>query len=127
MQPKRLDEEGLLWQPGVRTGLTKNSRFWSDAVGMPVIGVISSHSIDEAIALTNELSGGSVASLHAGDPSETLPWLERTRAARIVVGRPTTGGRVERQPGGGWFGAGMGASALAGGPYRCLLYTSRCV
>lgn len=118
VQPKRLDEEGLLWQPGVRTGLTKNSRFWSDAVGMPVIGVISSHSIDEAIALTNELSGGSVASLHAGDPSETLPWLERTRAARIVVGRPTTGGRVERQPGGGWFGAGMGASALAGGPYR---------
>ncbi len=118
VQPKRLDEEGLLWRPGVRTGLTKNSRFWSDAVGMPVIGVISSHSIDEAIALTNELSGGSVASLHAGDPGETLPWLERARAARIVVGRPTTGGRVERQPGGGWFAAGMGASALAGGPYR---------
>lgn len=118
VQPKRLDEEGLLWQPGVRTGLTKNSRFWSDAVGMPVIGVISSHSIDEAIALTNTLSGGSVASLHAGDPGEMLPWLERARAARIVVGRPTTGGRAERQPGGGWFGAGMGASALAGGPYR---------
>ena len=118
VQPKRLDEGGLLWQPGVRTGLNRNSRFWNDAVGMPVIGVITSHSIDEAITLTNTLGGGSVAGLHASDPNETLPWLERVQAARIVVGRPTTGGRVERQPGGGWSNAGMGAQALVGGPYR---------
>lgn len=118
VKPERLDEEGLLWRPGVRAGLTRDSRFWSDAVGMPVIGVIRAHSVDEAIALTNRLGGGGVAGLHAEDPLETLPWLERVRAARIVVGRPTTGGRIERQPGGGWRAAGMGAPALAGGPHR---------
>lgn len=118
VQPQRLDDEGLLWRPGVRTGLTRSSGFWADAVGMPVIGVIKSHSIDEVISLTNELGGGSVAGLHAGDPSETLPWLERAEAARVVVGRSTTAGRIERQPGGGWLAAGMGAPALAGGPHR---------
>lgn len=118
VKPERLDEQGLLWRPGVRTGLVRDSRFWSDAVGMPVMGVMTAHSVDEAISLTNRLGGGAVAGLHAGDPIETLPWLERTLAAHLAVGRPTTGGRVERQPGGGWRAAGMGAPALAGGPHR---------
>ncbi len=118
VKPERLDEEGLLWKPGVRTGLVRSSRFWSDAVGMPVMGVMHAHTVDEMISLTNSLGGGGVAGLHAGDPAETLPWLERARASRLVVGRATTGGRIERQPSGGWRAAGMGSPALAGGPHR---------
>lgn len=118
VRPERLDDEGLLWRPGVRTGLTRDSAFWHDAIGMPVIGVVAAHTVDEAIALTNRLGAGGVAGLHASDPQETLPWLERARAAKLSVGRATTGGRIERQPYGGWRRAGMGGSALAGGPNR---------
>lgn len=118
VQPRQLDDEGLLWQPGVRIGLTRGARFWSDAQGMPVIGVITAHSVDEMISLTRRLGGGGVAALCSNDPSESLPWLERVPAAKLVLDGATTGGRIERQPAGGWGQAGMGGSALAGGPHR---------
>lgn len=118
VKPEQLDDEGLLWRPGVRAGLTRDSKFWHDSVGMPVIGLISAHSVDEAISMTNRLGGGAVAGLHATDPLEILPWLERARAASLVVGRPTTGARIERQPFGAWGGAAMGGASLAGGPNR---------
>lgn len=118
VQPEPLDEAGLLWRPGVRFGVRRDARFWSDAVGMPVIGVISAGSLGEAIALQNELGGGSTAALFSADPSDTLPWLDGAQAASLALGRPTTGGRVERRPGGGWGEAGMGVAPLAGGPNR---------
>lgn len=118
VEPEQLDDEGRLWQPGVRVGVRRDSPFWADAVGVPVIGVIAARTVDEAIALQSELGCGSVAALHAGDESEIVPWLERVRAATLVVGRPTTGARIERLPGGGWDRAGMGAQSLAGGPNR---------
>jgi RHH-type proline utilization regulon transcriptional repressor/proline dehydrogenase/delta 1-pyrroline-5-carboxylate dehydrogenase len=120
VKPKRLDKQGLLWRPGIRTGLSRDSRFWNDAVGVPVIGLLAAHTIDDAISLTNRLGGGGVAALEANDPGETLPWLEHVRAAAISLGRPTTHTRVERQPVGGWGEAAMGAELLAGGPSRLL-------
>jgi len=118
VEPERLDEAGLLWRPGVRLGVRRDARFWADAVGMPVIGVVTAGSLDQALALQNELGGGGVAALHSTDPSETLPWLDGAQAAALSVGRATTAARVEHQPVGGWGAAGMGASPLAGGPNR---------
>lgn len=118
VEPEQLDDEGRLWQPGVRIGVRRDSSFWADAVGVPVIGVIAARTVDEAIALQSELGCGSVAALHAGEESEIVPWLERVRAATLVVGRATTGGRIERLPGGGIGRSGMGAQPLAGGPNR---------
>lgn len=118
VEPEQLDEAGRLWQPGVRLGVKRDATFWADAVGMPVIGVITARTVDEAIALQSELGCGSVAAIHASDETEIVPWLERVRAATLVVGRPTTGARIERLPGGGWDRAGMGAQPLAGGPNR---------
>ncbi|MGI8392541.1 aldehyde dehydrogenase family protein [Leucobacter sp. W1038] len=118
VEPEQLDDEGRLWQPGVRIGVRRDSSFWADAVGVPVIGVIAARTVDEAIALQGELGCGSVAALHAGEESEIVPWLERVRAATLVVGRATTGGRIERLPGGGLGHSGMGAQPLAGGPNR---------
>lgn len=120
VQPKKLDDEGRLWSPGVRLGVKRDSQFWGDSVGVPVIGVIDAHSVDEALSLVNELGGGGVAALHSHDQTETLPWLERARAASLVVGRPTTSTRTERQPDGGWGRAGIGSASLRGGPNRLL-------
>lgn len=118
VEPERLDDEGLLWRPGVRAGLRRDSRFWRDAAGMPVIGLITARTLDEALELQHELGGGGVAGLYSGAAAELLPWLERTRAASLTVGRPTGPGRIERLPGGGWGEAGMGVQPLAGGPNR---------
>ncbi len=118
VQPERLDEAGRLWRPGVRTGIRRDARFWRDAAGMPVIGLITARTLDEALELQRELGGGGVAALHSGSAEELLPWLERTRAASLVVGRPTGPERIERLPGGGWGDAGMGVQTLAGGPNR---------
>lgn len=118
VEPERLDGEGRLWRPGVRIGLRRDARFWTDAAGMPVIGAIAAGSLNEAIQLQNRIGGGGVAALHAVDPAETLPWLDGVRAASLSIGRATTGARIERQPGGGWGESGMGGQPLAGGPNR---------
>lgn len=118
VEPEQLDESGRLWRPGVRLGVRRDARFWEDALGMPVIGVIAAGSLAEAIELQNRLGGGGVAGLHGVDPSETLPWIDGVRAASLSIGRATTWTRIERQPGGGWGLAGMGVQPLAGGPNR---------
>ena len=118
IEPQQLDEAGLLWRPGVRTGLRRDARFWQDAIGMPVIGVITAADLTDAIDLQNALGGGSVAALHAVDRGETLPWLDGVRAASLSIGRATSDARVERQPGGGWGAASLGGQPLAGGPNR---------
>lgn len=118
VEPEQLDEAGRLWQPGVRLGVKPDSPFWEDAVGVPVLGVVTARSLDEAIAVQSRLGGGGVAALHATDAAEILPWLERVSAASLVVGRATTGAWVERHPVGGWGRAEMGGSPLAGGPNR---------
>ncbi|WP_280116180.1 aldehyde dehydrogenase family protein [Leucobacter coleopterorum] len=116
VQPKQLDDAGLLWSPGVRLGVSESSTFWSESVGVPVLGVLHSHTISEGIAKQNLVGGGAVAGLQANDGDEILGWLEGVQAASLSVNRPTTVARIERQPGGGWNEAIMGLPALAGGP-----------
>lgn len=116
MRPERLDDEGRLWRPGVRTGVPASSGFWRDAVGVPVIGIAHAHTLGEAVALQN--AGGGVAGLQSYDPDEVLAWVDRVEAAALSVNRPTTDARIERQPGGGWNDAAVGLPALSGGPHR---------
>ena len=116
--PEQLDDEGRLWRPGIRTGVAADSPFWADAIGVPVLGVTHAHSLVDALAVQNASGGGSVAALHSNDGEEAVAWLEQVHAAALAVNRPTTGARIERQPGGGWDDAVMGVPALGGGPNR---------
>ncbi|WP_243752918.1 aldehyde dehydrogenase family protein [Leucobacter ruminantium] len=118
VRPERLDEEGLLWSPGVRAGVSASSTFWADAVGVPVLGLVHAHTLHEAIQLQN--AGGAVAGLQSYDPVEVLDWLGGVEAAALSINRPTTRTRIERQPGGGWNDAVVGLPALSGGPNRLL-------
>ncbi len=116
VQPRQLDDEGLLWTPGVRIGVSPSSTFWSDSRGLPVIGLVHAHTFTEALAMQNAAGSGAVAGLQASDPDEILAWLDGVEAAALSLNRPTTAARVERQPGGGWNDAVMGLPALSGGP-----------
>ena len=120
VQPEQLDEEGRLWSPGVKLGLTEQSPFWADASGAPVLGVANAHSLADALRMQNAAGGGGVAGLQSNDAEEILAWTDQVRAAALAINAPTTGARIERQPGGGWGDAVMGLPTLAGGPHRLL-------
>ena len=116
VKPEQLDDEGLLWNPGVRSGVSPTSMFWADARTVPVIGLMHAHTVTDGVALQNAAESGAVAGLFAADADEILSWLETVSAATLSVNRPTTDARVERQPGGGWNDAVMGLPTLSGGP-----------
>jgi RHH-type proline utilization regulon transcriptional repressor/proline dehydrogenase/delta 1-pyrroline-5-carboxylate dehydrogenase len=118
VEPRRLDEEGMLWSPGVRLGVGAASSFWDDARGVPVIGVAQAHTLGEALAMQNAAGSGAVAGLQSNDADEILAWLDGIEAAAVSLNRPTTAARIERQPSGGWNDATMGLPALSGGPNR---------
>lgn len=119
VEPRRLDEEGRLWSPGVRAGVSSHSRFWEDAREVPVLGLAHAFTLGDALA-AQASGGGAVAGLQSLGPREILHWLDRAEAASLSVNRPTTGARIERHPGGGWNEASAGISALSGGPNRLL-------
>lgn len=120
VRPEALDAEWRTWSPGVRIGVKPNSPFWADAVGVPVIGVVHARTVPEMVTLQSRLGGGSVAALFATEPSEVLPWIDGTAAARLAVGHATAPAQIERHPGGGWGDAAMGSQLLVGGPHRLL-------
>jgi RHH-type proline utilization regulon transcriptional repressor/proline dehydrogenase/delta 1-pyrroline-5-carboxylate dehydrogenase len=116
VQPRRLDGEGRIWTPGVRTGVRPGSDFHRIEYFGPVLGILTADTLDEAIALQNDVAFGLTAGLHALDPEEIGRWLGRVQAGNLYVNRGTTGAIVGRQPFGGWKRSAVGPGAKAGGP-----------
>lgn len=102
VEPEKLDEEGVLWSPGVRLGVRAEADFWADAIGVPVIGVTGAHSLQDGIEKQHAIGGGTVAAIQSLSADEVIPWLEHTRAAALAVNKATTRARIERFPSGIW-------------------------
>lgn len=117
VQPEQLDEDGLLWSPGVRLGVDPGSPFWDDARDLPVLGVTTAALFSDAVAQQNSFGSGAIAGLQSWDEREVLTWLDRAEAAELFVNRATSGALISRQPSGGWNEAVMGLPALTGGPH----------
>jgi RHH-type proline utilization regulon transcriptional repressor/proline dehydrogenase/delta 1-pyrroline-5-carboxylate dehydrogenase len=116
VKPRRLDAEGRIWSPGVRTGVRPGSEFHRVEYFGPVLGILTAATLDEAIRLQNDVAFGLTAGLHALDPAEIDRWQDRVRAGNLYVNRGTTGAIVGRQPFGGWKRSAVGPGAKAGGP-----------
>ena len=117
VQPRQLDDAGLLWSPGVRLGVSARSTFWEDAVGVPVLGIVQRSMLAEAIELQNSPGTGTAAGLQSWDETEIEAWLTLVSAATLGVNRTIGSARIERQPTGSWNDAAMGLPALTGGPH----------
>lgn len=116
VQPRRLDDSGRLWSPGVKTGVRRGSEFHHTEYFGPVLGLITAGDLDEAIAIQNEVDYGLTAGLHTLDRGEIERWIARVEAGNVYVNRSTVGAIVRRQPFGGWKRSAVGAGAKAGGP-----------
>ena len=116
VRPRRLDEEGRLWTPGVKHGVRPGSWFHLTECFGPVLGVIRVDTLDEAIDVQNAVALGLTGGLHSLDEAEIAHWLDRVEVGNAYVNRHITGAIVQRQPFGGWKASVVGPGAKAGGP-----------
>ena len=116
LAPRRLDDAGRLWTPGVVTGVRSGSRTHRTEYFGPVLGVMTAATLDDAIDLVNDVDYGLTSGLHSLDADEIGTWLDRVQAGNLYVNRGTTGAIVRRQPFGGWRRSAVGPGAKAGGP-----------
>ncbi|PRC43595.1 1-pyrroline-5-carboxylate dehydrogenase, partial [Mycobacterium sp. ITM-2017-0098] len=116
VEPRRLDDTGRLWSPGVKTGVRRGSEFHLTEYFGPVLGLIEADDLDEGIAIQNQVDYGLTAGLHSLDRDEIERWIDQVEAGNAYVNRSTVGAIVRRQPFGGWKKSAVGAGSKAGGP-----------
>jgi RHH-type proline utilization regulon transcriptional repressor/proline dehydrogenase/delta 1-pyrroline-5-carboxylate dehydrogenase len=116
VKPEQLDAGGRLWSPGVRYGVKRGSYFHLTEFFGPVLGVMTAETLEEAIAIQNDVDYGLTAGLHSLDSAEIGTWLENIQAGNLYVNRGITGAIVQRQPFGGWKKSAVGTGTKAGGP-----------
>lgn len=116
LQPQPLDDGGHLWSPGIRDGVAPGSWFHLTECFGPVLGLIRVDTLDEAIAVQNQVSFGLTGGIHSLDIDEVTQWLDQVEVGNAYVNRVITGAVVRRQPFGGWKASTVGPGAKAGGP-----------
>ena len=116
VEPRRLDEEGRLWSPGVKEGVRPGSTTHLTEFFGPVLGIMAARDLDEAIAWQNASGYGLTGGLHSLEEAEIDRWLEEVAVGCAYVNRHITGAIVQRQPFGGWGRSVHGPGAKAGGP-----------
>ena len=116
VQPRKLDDSGRLWSPGIRTGVQPGSRFHQTEFFGPVLGIMHARTLEQAVEWQNAVDYGLTAGLHSLDPDEIEYWLSVVEAGNLYVNRGITGAIVQRQPFGGWKRSSVGAGHKAGGP-----------
>jgi len=115
--PRRLDDEGRTWSPGVKHGVAPGSWFHVTECFGPVLGVMRADTLEEAIELQNAVPFGLTGGLHSLDDDEIDTWLGEVQVGNAYVNRHITGAIVQRQPFGGWKASVVGPGAKAGGPH----------
>ena len=107
--------QGRVWSPGIRTGVQPGGRMHTERFPMPVLGLIQTSSLSQAIEWSNTETVRTAA-LYSRDPNELELWLDRVEAGTLVVGGASMNRRAQRYPSGGGRHALIGPNAKAGGP-----------
>lgn len=116
LEPRPLDDSDKLWSPGVRAGVRPGSEYHLTEYFGPILGIMTAETLEEAVALVNQIEYGLTSGLHSLDADEIAYWSENIQAGNLYVNRGITGAIVQRQPFGGWKKSAVGAGAKAGGP-----------
>ncbi|QDZ43632.1 bifunctional proline dehydrogenase/L-glutamate gamma-semialdehyde dehydrogenase [Corynebacterium sp. sy039] len=116
IQPKKLNEEGTLWSPGVRDNVAPGSWYHTNECFGPVLGIMRAKTLEEAVKLQNATGYGLTGGLHSLDEEEIAYWREHVEVGNAYINRGITGAIVQRQSFGGWKNSAIGQGAKAGGP-----------
>ena len=116
VRPRRLDDSGRLWSPGVKIDVAEGSWFHLTECFGPVLGLMRARDLDHAIAMQNATPYGLTGGIHSLDPIEIRQWIDRAQVGNAYINRHITGAVVQRQPFGGWKRSSIGSGAKAGGP-----------
>ncbi|WKD61288.1 Bifunctional protein PutA [Corynebacterium ciconiae DSM 44920] len=116
IKPRKLNEEGTLWSPGIRDNVQPGSWYHTHECFGPVLGIMRARNLDEAIEWQNSTGYGLTGGLHSLDEDEIQQWVERVEVGNAYVNRGITGAIVQRQSFGGWKKSALGSGAKAGGP-----------
>lgn len=114
--PRPVDEDGVVWSPGVRDGVAPGSWFHRTECFGPVLGLVRARDLDDAIRIANDSDFGLTGGIHSLDPDEVERWAASIEVGNAYVNRGITGAIVQRQPFGGWKRSSVGPGAKAGGP-----------
>ncbi len=109
-------EPSPLWTPGIRDGVRRGSEYHLTEYFGPILGIMTAETLDEAIAIQNDIDYGLTSGIHSLDAEEVRTWLASVQAGNLYVNRGITGAIVQRQPFGGWKKSVVGAGFKAGGP-----------
>ncbi|MEY4024450.1 MAG: hypothetical protein RLZ23_1411, partial [Actinomycetota bacterium] len=115
VEPKQIDNAGLMWRPGVKLGVKAGSWSHRNEWFGPVLAVIEAPDFDTAITWQNDTDFGLTAGIQSLDEKECEEWINRIEAGNLYVNRGITGAIVNRQPFGGWKRSAVGPNAKAGG------------
>ena len=115
LEPHQIDSTGQLWTPGIKAGVQPNSTFHHTECFGPVLGLMATPTLDEAIELQNAVDYGLTGGIHSLDPTEIETWLDKVQVGNAYINRHITGAIVNRQPFGGWKRSTVGSGAKAGG------------
>ncbi len=116
VRPRRLDEAGRLWSPGLRDGVRPGSPFRFRENRAPVLGIMRAATLDEAIELQNAPGFGLSAGLHSLDAAELALWTARAQAGMLFANLPVLPDAGTLAPFGGWNRSRIGPGAAFGGP-----------
>ena len=116
IKPNQIDEAGLMWSAGVKTGVKPGSWSHLNEWFGPVLAIMVAPDLETAIEWQNATDFGLTAGIQSLDPKECEYWIENVEAGNLYVNRGVTGAIVNRQPFGGWKKSSVGATAKAGGP-----------
>ncbi|MHB8334627.1 MAG: bifunctional proline dehydrogenase/L-glutamate gamma-semialdehyde dehydrogenase [Acidimicrobiales bacterium] len=116
VEPRRVDEAGRLWRPGVKVGVTPGSWTHQNEWFGPVLGVMTAPDLATAIQWQNDIPYGLTGGLHSLDRAECEQWLDSVEVGNAYLNRGITGAVVGRQPFGGWRRSSVGPTSKAGGP-----------
>jgi RHH-type proline utilization regulon transcriptional repressor/proline dehydrogenase/delta 1-pyrroline-5-carboxylate dehydrogenase len=115
LEPKKLDDSGRLWRPGIKIGVQPGSFFHLTEVFGPVLGLIEAKDLEHALEIQNGTEFGLTAGIHSLKSEEIYYWLDGIEAGNLYVNRGITGAIVERQPFGGFKRSAVGLGLKAGG------------
>ncbi|HSP28608.1 MAG TPA: bifunctional proline dehydrogenase/L-glutamate gamma-semialdehyde dehydrogenase, partial [Ilumatobacteraceae bacterium] len=94
LEPECRSADRRSWTPGIRVGVQPENWFARTECFGPVLGVIRTTGLDDAIRIQNASDYGLTAGLHSLDPDEISQWLDEVEAGNLYVNRGITGAIV---------------------------------